>query len=413
MFDFDMRAGAAPTQPEETVPIVGPGQLSRYRGLRFDDMNAQQLRTAYKSIAAALIDYRAQAFAPHLADLAVMRRESQQEAEEVEPDHPWVELLRKPSPHTPATIFFEVCSKIVDGQGHVDLMVQYRSEAGRDVPDALRVIYPEYADVDPVYDEMGDVRAWEIQRRGGGNEMLHPKSVIRLKRPHPSAAWRTAGKLEAAAYEVDELQAQNVYGRDTARNQGKPNVVLNAGEGVESKQKARKIAKDMSRMYNERTGLTPVEYGDMEFKDMTLTPSDLDFLESRRFTTDQLLTIFEIPKGMLSAEQSATGQGRDGARAQFDEYTVQPYVNKRAEQLSHELRRVFDAEGSGLFLEPPDVVQMSPKQKLEIDRKRLETGTPANRVLRERGEEEVEGGDTPLVARGLQSLQKATGPSLG
>jgi len=189
--------------------------------------------------------------------------------------------------------------------------------------------------------------------------------------------------------------------------------VLNAGEGVESKQKARKIARDMSRMYNERTGLTPVEYGDMEFKDMTLTPSDLDFLESRRFTTDQLLTIFEIPKGMLSSEQSATGEGRDGARAQFDEYTVQPYVNKRAEQLSHELRRVFEAEGSGLFLKAPDVVQMSPEQKLDIDRKRLETGTPPNRVLRERGEDEVEGGDTPMVARGLQSLQKATGPSLG
>jgi len=310
MFDFDMRAGGVPSQPEENVPIVGPGQLSRYRGLRFEEMNAQQLRTAYRSIAAALIDYRAQAFAPHLAGMTVMRRQSQEEAEQVEPDHPWVELLRKPSPHVPATIFFEVCSKIVDGRGHVDLMVAYRSEAGRDVPDALRIVYPEYADVDPIFDEMGDVRAWEITRHGGGTEILHPKSVIRLKRPHPSAAWRTAGK-------------------------------------------------------------------------------------------------------MLSSEQSATGEGRDGARAQFDEYTVQPYVNKRAEQLSHELRRVFEAEDSGLFLKAPDVVQMSPEQKLDIDRKRLETGTPPNRVLRERGEEEVEGGDTPMVARGLQSLQKATGPSLG
>jgi|APHM01.1.fsa_nt_gi hypothetical protein len=174
MFDFSMRAGDVPAQPEENVPIVGPGQLSRYRGLRFEEMNARQLRTAYKSIAAALIDYRAQAFAPHLADMTVMRRQSQQEAEQVEPDHPWVELLRKPSPHTPATIFFEVCSKIVDGQGHVDLMVQYRSEAGRDVPDALRIVYPEYADVDPIYDEMGDVRAWSFRGMVAGTRSCIP-----------------------------------------------------------------------------------------------------------------------------------------------------------------------------------------------------------------------------------------------
>jgi HK97 family phage portal protein len=406
MFDFQAQRVDVPAQAPSDVKVIGAGQIRRFMGTRFEDLSASQVRTAYRSIVSELISYRAENFAPEMNDSRVVRQESQRQATEVPTDHPWVQLLREPSPHLPATLFWEQAFKILDSKGHVDFAVRYRREMGRQVPEDLLIIYPEFGIVSPIFDETGDRIAWNYQRAGGGSDVLLPQSIVRLKEPHPTAPWRTAGKIEASAYEIDEMQAQNVFARDKARNQGRPNVVLQ-DESIETTADAKKLAKEFAQMYNEKTGLTPVERGGMEIKEMDLSPQEMEFLESRRFNLDKLFIMFGIPKGMLSSEDSATGRGRTAAERQFEKYTVQSFINKRCEQMSYELRQIFGAEDSDLRLEAPQVWNLPPDRRLDVDMKRMKTGTPPNRLLKERGEEEVEGGDEPLVSGAVQSLQGA------
>jgi len=409
---FDTSATRQETGPAPSdFDVIGPGQVSQFFGFRFEEMSTGEVRAAYRSVVSALMSFRAQKFAPEMEKAKVIRQTTQEESEVVGTDHPWVELTREPSPHLPATLFWENAFKIVDAQGHVDLAVRYESRMGRRVPKHLTIIFPEYGEVTPVYDQSGARVGWDYQKTGGGRNRLPTESIIRLKEPHPTAPWRTAGKLEAAAYEIDEMMAHNIFARDKARNQGRPNVVLK-DPGTQTKAEARKKAKEFAEMYNEQTGLTPVERGDMEIKQMDLTPAEMEFLETRRFNVEQLLMIFGIPKGMLSSEDSATGRGRTAAKRQFEEDTVQPFIDKRVEQLSFEFRRIFDAEDSDLRLESPDTVTIPPDTRLDIDMKRLKTGSPLNRILRERGEEEVDGGDESFVTSSVQSLEKARGPSL-
>lgn len=409
MFDFSATRASVPAEPPDSIDIVGPGQVGQYFGLQFGELDSRQVRKAYRSIVAQLISFRARKFAPEMTRAAVVREQAQGETEDVEPDHPWVRLLRTPNPNTPQTLFWKASFKIFDAQGHVDFAVQYDREMGRRVPSALHIIYPEFGSVRPIYNTMGEPVAWEFQRAGGGTDTLPPPSIIRLKEPHPTAPWRTAGKLEAAAYEIDEMHAQNIFGRDKARDKGRPNVVLrDEGDKVETTADAKKLAREFSQMYHQKTGLTPVERGGMKIEPMNLTPQEMEFLESRRLNMDKLLMMFDIPKGMLSSEDSATGRGRSGAKKQWQEDTVQPFIDNRVEEMAHELRRIFEAEESELTLASPDVVTVPPDQRLEMDLKRMQTGTPPNRILRERGEDEVEGGDTPFVSGALQPLQNAS-----
>lgn len=406
---FDFSAERATQEPPEQIEVVGPGQVSQYFGMRFEELDSRQVRKAYRSIVAQLISFRARKFAPQMAATTVVRGQGQGETEDVEPDHPWVRLLRTPNRHMPQTLFWKAAFKIFDVQGHVDFAVQYERDMGRRIPSALHIIYPEFGSVRPIYNTMGEPTAWEFQRTGGGNDILPTASIIRLKEPHPTAPWRTAGKLEAAAYEIDEMHAQNIFGRDKARDKGRPNVVLrDEGSKIETTADAKKLAREFSQMYHQKTGLTPVERGGMKIEQMNLTPQEMEFLESRRLNMDKLMMLFDIPKGMLSSEDSATGRGRSGAKKQWQEDTVQPFIDNRVEEMAHELRRIFDAEDSELTLKSPDVVTVPPEKRLEIDKKRMATGTPPNRILRERGEDEVDGGDTPFVSGSLQPLQNAS-----
>jgi HK97 family phage portal protein len=407
MFDFTARATSLSKKSPTSIDIVGPGQAHRLFGHRIEEMSSGQMRRAYRSIVATLIDFRARKFAPQMHDMKVVRKVEQNEMEDVEPDHPWVGLLGSPSPLIPATLFYQVCFKLIDSQGHVDLVPIYEEQMGRLVPQSLRILYPEWGYVLPSYDQKGEVESWHYYRKGGGRETLPPRSIIRIKEPHPTAPFRTAGKLEAAAYEIDEHAANNVFSRDKARGKGRPQVILR-DESIESASEARKLAREFSQQYHQRTDRIPVERGGMEIEQVDVTPAEMEFLESRKFTVDQLMAIFEIPKGMLSSEDSATGKGRAGAKRQFEEDTVQPKIRTTTEQLGHNLRRIFDAGGSNLALKAPDVVTMPPDKRLGMHLKRIKTGTPPNRILRERGEEEVDGGDTPMIDGALQSLQAAT-----
>jgi len=407
MFDFSMRATRANEPTPGNLSLVGPGQAERLFGLRLEEMSAGQVRRAYRSIVATLIDFRAQKFASQMHDVTVVRQQEQGETEQVETGHPWVELLQSPSPQMPATLFYQTCFKLIDSQGHVDIAPMYSEQMGRNVPEALRIIFPEFGTVVPSYDGSGQVDAWEFQRRSGGREVLPPRSIIRIKEPHPTAPWRTAGKLEAAAYEIDEMSAYNIFARDKARSKGQPEIVLE-DDSSESPQKIKRLGQAFSEMWDVNTEIVPVAGGGLSVEVADVTPAEMEFLESRRFNVDQLLMMFEIPKGMLSSEDSATGKGRSEAKKQFQEDTVQPKVDTTTEQFAHNLRRIFDAEDSDLDLESPDVVTVPPGEKLEIDLQRIKTGTPPNRILRERGEEEVDGGDTPMIDGALQSLQAAT-----
>jgi len=395
-----------PDTAPDRVPVVGSRSMRRFFGLEPSEMTGARMRKAYRSLVAAFISFRAQEFVPHMNEVSVVREESQGEAEPVDTDHPWVQLLDQPNPSTSTTMLWEVAFQQMDAQGHADFAVQFEQEMGRPVPKALHLLWPAFGRARPIIGELGQTVGWEYRQTSGSTQILPPESIIRLKEPHPFGPHFTAGRIEIGAYEVDTRTAQLIFQRNKARGQGRPNMVLRA-ENIESLQEAKKTGRDLSRIYNERTDMVPVEIGSWSFEEMDLTPQEMEFLESMGATRDDLMTIFQIPKGMLSSEDSATGRGRSAAEKQWEKHTVKPKIRKTVEQLSHEMRRIFDARDSTLSLRPPEVVSLSPQERVEIDKKRVETGTPINRVLRERGEEEVEGGDEPLVSGSLQSLEAA------
>lgn len=392
--------------PQARAPepaVVPPLQRNTLSRQAPGDLSPRQLRGAYRSLVQMLIAFRARNFAPHMGRVRVQRRADQQSYEDVEDDHPWVELITRPTPHMPRGLFWQWVFQNIDAAGHADLLVEHRGALGRRVPAALHPVYPEYGSIHPAYGPQGQLEGWTYRMADGRWAELLAHDVVRVKAIHPAAPWLTAGKIEAAAYEIDALTAQNIYARDMARDQGKPKVALIAEKEI-GRAKAIRLGRQFARMY--RAGgsdMVPVSGGGMDIEQLLLNPKDMEFLAQTQATMERIFTIFETPIQLFSGEAYATGQ--NSARRGWHENTVQPAVDDATEQLEFELERIFEVQEVGtLRLRAPNAVPTDRKEEAEIAGLQLRTGKPLNRVLEDMGEEPVDGGDVSLVPGTLRPL---------
>ena len=387
----------------EMPVIVGQGFANNVFGFNFNELSPEKQRSAYRSLVQMLVSFRARNMCKGIVGAEIKRR-SGKDLKDVEANNPWMKLLSRPNEHTAPSVVYNWMFQAIDMQGHADFMVQYAGILGTSMPIALHPIYPQFARVEPNFGSVGEIVSWAFDLHGGGTSNLPYEQVIRIKRPHPVAPWFTAGKIEAAAYEIDTLSAENIFSRDSANDQGKPRVMLEADKPL-LRDQAITVAQDFAAMYSAGgPNAVPVSHSGLKIKPLTITPEQLDFIESKKFTREQLFTMFEVPISLFSGEAYATGS--NSARTGFIENTVQPAVDDVAPQLEFEFERIFRVKKKGIMaIVPPNMVPVNKKEQSEIDRNRLASGTPLNRILAERGEDTVKGGDVALVPANLVPLE--------
>lgn len=402
--------------------VLTGNMMNGFFGL-FDDreITRGQLRSAYRGIVSMLIEYRAKNFAPHMLNAVVERRtgDGQEEWESVEPEHPMVRLLRRPFPGDidegkrgkAALKVYKWMSKIYDGMGHSDFVVKEGrlEQGGPVVPISLLPVYPIYGRMQPHLDGEGHVIQWSFHKEDGHIETFDAGDVIRIERQHPEDPRKTAGLVEAAAYEIDQYLAANIFGRDKMLDQGMPQVGLETDKTFSERSELTKLSNDFASTYRvgRRSGV-PVSHGGLKIKELQLSPRDAQFQQQREFILDVLFMIFETHKGLFA--ENATEANAVQADRAFATRTVQPQIDEWSETLTHEFERIFRVEEPDtLRIKAPNAVPMDPEQREKVNRMRVERGVPINVIMREQGEDEVEGGDTPLVRSTLQSLDMASG----
>lgn len=364
-------------------------------------LQPNQVEAAYVSQVQMLINFRARNMWRGITEAMVKRRTSQSELEIVEDRHPWLELLRNPCEHEPASTTWSWVFQMIDMWGSADFIVWNQQLLGRTYPATLIPIYPEFARVWPKYNGAIELEGWMMMTMDGKTSRLGPADVIRIKRGYPGDPHKCSSLIRAAAYEIDALTAQNVYQRDDARKQGLPRVMLEAAREV-SPTDARQAAKNFKKQYASGDPV-PVSTAGLTVKPITINSRDMEFVAQARLTREQLYDIFEVPKEVFSGEAYASG--RNGARLVFLENVAEPGVHDVANQVSQEFSRIFEVRERGaLCVVPKSMVPEDRERSLKLDRMRLETGTPLNKILEERGEDPVEGGDQSFLPIGLSPI---------
>jgi len=125
------------------------------------------------------------------------------------------------------------------------------------------------------------------------------------------------------------LAAQD-HGASTFMNGAKPGGILSL-PSVLSKEALERLKSDWQSAYSgENAGATAVLEQGIEFKPLSMTNADAQYLETRKFQVEEIARIFGIPQFMIQNQEktSSWGSGIEQMSMGYVRYTLLPWVKR-------------------------------------------------------------------------------------
>lgn len=230
------------------------------------------------------------------------------------------------------------------------------------------------------------VRGYEVAVPGMRTEVFAADEVIHLKYPNPLDVHYGLSPLQANALTIDantELQKSRYQ---TFLSGQRPGMVLQTDQTLTEPTIRRLEEKIQGRFGGRENWTRPLvlEQG-LKASPWTLTPAEMDYLNSSKLSRDEIFALFRVPAPIAGIVENM-GLGADiwyGARVMFCEGTVQPKLDLIAQALTRDLARRFGPDVTIAFSECSPRNQDQRRADDELDAK---TGLRTfNEIRRSRG----------------------------
>lgn len=275
-------------------------------------------------------------------------------AGQCDPDDPAVKLLRSPHPTQTAADLFEALYGYLQVSGNAYLEASFVD----DKPAALYALRPDRTRVVlgrggwPAGYEYGTGKAARTLRR---DPLTGQCPVFHMRLFHPTDDTYGFSPLESAAHAVDIHNQGGVWAKALLDNSARPSGAL-IYKGVSGSD--RLTDEQFDRLKSElegshtgarRAGRPLLLEGGLDWKAMSLSPADMDFIEARREAAREIALAFGIPPMLLGIPGDNTYANYREAQSAFWRQTVLPLVTKTARAMELWLRPYF---GESLDLRP-------------------------------------------------------------
>lgn len=238
---------------------------------------------------------------------------------------------------------------------------------------------------------------------GGEQDMpFHPDSICHHKYPNPLSPAIGLSPVMALSDAVIINTDIYRYERAQFRNMARPDGVLEMPESLDDLEFDR-LKKEWNAAYRgaEKSGKVAILEGGVTYKAISVSPREMNHLEGRRMTREEISDGYGIPMSLLSPEKSNRANATV-AYAQYMRDTIDPKLKLYEEKINEKLLPLF-GEGEELFVAFDNCV---PEDRDFILKENL-TATKAgyktwNEVRQEQGKEPYEEfGDKPVVQQNM------------
>ncbi|HEX5776897.1 MAG TPA: phage portal protein, partial [Caulobacteraceae bacterium] len=209
--------------------------------------------------------------------------------------------------------------------------------------------------------------------------------VLHLMLFHPANDYEGHAPLEAAARAVDIHNAGGAWTKALIDNAARPSGALTYSGAEEMTEDQRsELKQELERGYSGavNAGRPLVLHGGLDWKPMSLTPADMDFVEARNMAAREIALAFGVPPMLLGIPGDATYANYREANSAFWRLTVLPLINRAARAISGWLAArvggelVPDLEGVPAFQEERAAqwARLDAASFLTVDEKRRMAG---------------------------------------
>ena len=331
-------------------------------------------------------------------------------------EHPLIELLNRPNPLQSYSEFFSSLYGylLLSGNSYV---LKLGSELG--APKELHHLRPDRINIkgsgNPIpdrYDYMINGRveqSFEVDQDTGFSELKH------IKLWNPLDDYYGCSPLSAAATEVDQHNMAGKHNVNLLSNGARPSGAVifkprdEAGFAMNLTESQRQqLLTDLNNRFSGagNAGRPMLLEGDFDWKEMGLSPKDMDFLNLKHLSATEIAMCFGVPSQLVGVPDAQTYANVAEARLALYEETIIPYLQKIASDLNEWLVPMF---GDRLQLEfdIDSIPALSERRKkiYENVTSAVREGIMTRNEARERiGLEPVEGGDGLYIASNLFPL---------
>ncbi|WP_309645691.1 phage portal protein [Phenylobacterium sp.] len=269
--------------------------------------------------------------------------------------HPVARLLRQPNPEQSGAEWLEGLYGALQTAGNAYVEAVSEGSGGGDAPAELWSLRPDRVQVVP--GRAGWPEAYEYAVGGRrlriGREADGWMPVMQLKLWNPTDDHYGFSPLEAAASAIDVHNASGAWNKALLDNAARPSgaLVFRGADGerlTEAQFAMLKAELVEAHAGAGNAGRPMVLEGGLDWKPMSMSPADMDFIAGKHAAAREIALAFGVPPQLLGIPGDATYANYREANAAFWRGTVVPLAKKTAGALTGWLGGRF----AGVRIEP-------------------------------------------------------------
>jgi HK97 family phage portal protein len=269
------------------------------------------------------------------------------EIDEIIYKHEILDLIERPNSNQYRTTFMEAAVSYLLLSGNCYIMaIRDDSSAKKPIelhllrPDRVRIIQGK-SSVPAGYEYTvgDDSRLFSVDQETGLSDILHIKLFNALD------DWYGMSPIESVMGAINQHNAIAQQNISFLQNGGRPSGALMYNSSLDQ-QKRNELKNNLRTLYEggRNAGKILLLEGNFEWKEMGLSPKDLDFISGKELAAKEIAMAFGVPPILIGSMADATFANYKEARYNFWEETILPILNIIAGEISNWFQILFQTE---------------------------------------------------------------------
>jgi HK97 family phage portal protein len=263
--------------------------------------------------------------------------------------HPALDLLYKVNPFQTKTEFIENtvinlrCTgdafwfKVRNSKGQVAELWNLR-------PDLMTVI------TDPV----NFIKGYSITKFDGTEEKFAPDDIVHIKYPNPLNAYLGLSPLQAAQKRIQTEEFATTWQRDFFLNSARPDALIKNPMTTLTPDQKEDIREGWNKKHRGPGNSSKVAIleGGLDYQLISISQKEMDYIESLKFTRDDILVAFQVPKPIVAVVDDVNRANSETAMFIFLSETIKPEIARIVENINEQL--IYEEFGEEFYIDFDD-----------------------------------------------------------
>lgn len=303
--------------------------------------------------------------------------------------HPIVQLLDKPNDFQTGVDLFYLLSSHIDTHGQAFLYPV--KNLGGGIIKEMYVLDP--ASMTIIKGENSMIGGYVFRNPKGVRIPFNADEIVPIFRPNPYNQLEGVSTIEMSKRAIQaDLNAQN-FNSAFFENGASPSGALST-ENTLGKEQFERLKEQFNDEYKgvANAHKTLLLENGLKYQQVQLSQKDMDFVNQRNLTRDEILSIFKVPKTIVAITDDVNRANAETSDYVFMARVVKPRIELIFEKLNRFLLPMF-ANTQNLEIVPDDCVPANVEAELNYDKSAINVWETVNEVRQRRGLEPVDGGD--------------------